>query len=480
MGCLAKLAWLRLRRVHVAILVFIGLITNYMLRVNINMTIEYMTNPERGGGPKVDWTLDQKESIKSALFIGYVIMQVPGGRLGDMFGTKKVFGLAMFLCAILAALIPVISTELKPDISFPLIYALRLVQGLVLGPCFPILNPLTNRWSPESEKGTFVSFSYLGGTFGSVITFPLCGIIIRNTSWVWVYYISAGLTFLWFALWMLFFHDFPENDPFITEDEKKLIIGSRAYDASQEAEDRELPLIPLVFDILKTPAVWVDMCGDFCNGIGFYVMLTEAPAFFKALLPLGEDPDTLGYICAIPLLGRALYGFTCGAVSDYMINSGRISRLNMQKVIANLAFLFPAAGMIGLSFLLTPELQVAAVAVLVFTFSFNGGTMSSYIQNLINLAPNRSGTLYGISNGFGNITGFLVPEIKKRIVLNESSISEWRWMFVLACGFYCAEAAIFTIFAKDAVQAFNFKSYAGVTTLNYFTSGQIFKLPKRQ
>ena len=71
----------------------------------------------------------------------------------------------------------------------------------------------------------------------------------------------------------------------------------------------------------------VDMCGDFCNGIGFYVMLTEvilhlkkmlpwhlihflhfcffqAPAFFKALLPLGEDPDTLGYICAIPLLGR--------------------------------------------------------------------------------------------------------------------------------------------------------------------------------
>ena len=34
-------------------------------------------------------------------------------------------------------------------------------------------------------------------------------------------------------------------------------------------------------------------------------------------------------------------------------------------------------------------IQVAAVVVLVFTFSFNGGTMSSYIQNLINLAPNR-------------------------------------------------------------------------------------------
>ena len=36
----------------------------------------YFCSPEKGGGPKVDWTLDQKESIKSALFIGYVIMQV--------------------------------------------------------------------------------------------------------------------------------------------------------------------------------------------------------------------------------------------------------------------------------------------------------------------------------------------------------------------------------------------------------------------
>ena len=34
------------------------------------------SSPEKGGGPKVGWTLDQKESIKSALFIGYVIMQV--------------------------------------------------------------------------------------------------------------------------------------------------------------------------------------------------------------------------------------------------------------------------------------------------------------------------------------------------------------------------------------------------------------------
>ena len=34
--------WTCLRRVHVAVLVFFGLITNFMLRVNIMYAIEYM------------------------------------------------------------------------------------------------------------------------------------------------------------------------------------------------------------------------------------------------------------------------------------------------------------------------------------------------------------------------------------------------------------------------------------------------------
>ena len=44
------------------------------------------------------------------------------------------------------------------------------------------------------------------------------------------------------------------------------------------------------------------ICGSF-QAPAFYGSF-QAPAFFKALLPLGEDPDTLGYICAIPLLSR--------------------------------------------------------------------------------------------------------------------------------------------------------------------------------
>ena len=40
--------------------------------------------------------------------------------------------------------------------------------------------------------------------------------IVQNSSWVWIFYGSAALTFMWAALWAVFFFDMPEDDPFIT------------------------------------------------------------------------------------------------------------------------------------------------------------------------------------------------------------------------------------------------------------------------
>ena len=175
---------LGLRKVHVACLIFLGRVTNYMLRVNLNLTIEYMTSQENNNN-FVAWP-NQQEDIEGAFFIGYFILQVPGGRLAEIFGTKRIFGYFMFVCAIAAALTPVCST-LDASASFPLVYTLRIVQGLAQSVCFSSLHPLTSKWSPEKEKGKFVSFFYLGDTFGSVVI---------SLYVVWSMTIWAGFGFL--------------------------------------------------------------------------------------------------------------------------------------------------------------------------------------------------------------------------------------------------------------------------------------------
>ena len=42
---------------------------------------------------------------------------------------------------------------------------------------------LTDRWVPDREKSAFLSFAYVGGTFGSIITNPICGLIIPALGW---------------------------------------------------------------------------------------------------------------------------------------------------------------------------------------------------------------------------------------------------------------------------------------------------------
>ena len=72
----------------------------------------------------------------------------------------------------------------------------------------------------------------------------------------------------------------------------------------------------------------------------------------------------------------------------------------------------------------------------------------------------RSGTTYGITNGFGNLSGFGVPYVVAAITAgHEHSAMAWRWVFFIAAGFYVLATVFFVFAASGKVQDFNTKSY---------------------
>ncbi|XP_023343977.1 probable anion transporter 2, chloroplastic [Eurytemora carolleeae] len=93
--------------------------------------------------------------------------------------------------------------------------------------------------------------------------------------------------------------------------------------------------------------------------------------------------------------------------------------------------------------------------------------MSGHIQNILSISPNRSGTLYGLTNGFGNISGFLVPMVKDWVVQDLKSVSDWRYLFIIAASLYLFETIYFNIFASRRVQEFNEKDYKEISTIEY-------------
>ena len=79
-------------------------------------------------------------------------------------------------CVILVRLLQVGLTLLRTQSQVSL-------QGSLESFAFPSLHTMVSRWVPEDERSAFISFAYVGGTFGSVITNPMCGLIIAHLGW---------------------------------------------------------------------------------------------------------------------------------------------------------------------------------------------------------------------------------------------------------------------------------------------------------
>ena len=130
------------------------------------------------------------------------------------------------------------------------------------------------------------------------------------------------------------------------------------------------------------------------------------------------------------------------------------------QVNTALAFMVPAIGLILLPSLATPKNQVMIITMIIIMFEsfvilrFRFGLFSCWwlrglsteaqtrdtYRTLLDLPQtgadadadeegcwfqwfDRSGTLYGLTNGFGNISGYLVPQLKSYIVQVDSQLS---------------------------------------------------------
>ena len=172
-----------------------------------------------------------------------------------MYGTKLVFGISNFLVAVLALITPVLAKvdvwfvlairllQVLPPHNLPPPSHLSIIQGSLEAFAFPSLNTMVSKWVPEEERSAFISFAFVGGTFGSVITNPLCGLIISSLGWEAVFYVTGGISAGWCLVWLLVVSDSPEQSKMISDQERKYIINKREY--SSEGKD-DVPMIPLL------------------------------------------------------------------------------------------------------------------------------------------------------------------------------------------------------------------------------------------
>lgn len=435
-------------RYLMAVLAFLGFVNIYGMRVNFSITLVEMvtrSNVSTENGTwnfhqAFDWDREQQGILLSAFFWGYIVTQFPGGLLACKFGGHKVYGFGILLTAVLTVLTPVAAKYG----SFRWIMVLRILEGLAEGVTYPAHAAFWSKWAPNLERTKLVGMSAAGSYAGTLITLPLCGLLVDYFDWESVFYIFGASGLCWTILWFFLASETPESNRFIAEEEKRYVIFHRD-DERKAVVIKEVPWKL----ILTSMPVYAALVTNVCGSWGWYTLLTELPTYMKDVLKF--DIKENGFLSGLPYLAMTVAMFAFSSVADVIRKRRILSTTSVRKIFAVIGYLGQAIFLLLTGFTRNSSI---AVAYLTLAVGFSGIASSSLAIIMLDIAPRYSGIIMGISNCIATVPGIVSP-ILTGVITREKTLNEWRIVFFISSSVYTFGAVFFGLFASGEVQPWN-------------------------
>ncbi|XP_045498216.1 putative inorganic phosphate cotransporter [Colias croceus] len=419
---------------------FLGMLLAYCMRVNMSIAIVDMTNSDND--LYFDWTYGTQSIILSSFYWGYVVFQIPSGVLAGKIGGKILIIVVVSTNAILSLMLP-IAGKLG---DWKLVCLCRVLQGLFQAPLFPSMHQLLSQWVPLEEKGTLCTLVYAGSTLGIFTQNIVSGLLATAFGWQSIFYVNGALGIIWTIGYVILGAATPEQSGFIKQDELKYIQASLGRTEKQKSH-------PTPFKkIIKCLPFWAAVAAHCGQNWGFIALMTEMPTYMAKVLDVKLSKN--GMLSALPYLSMYVLSFPMGMMTDVIIRRGWLNVTNTRKLFNSIGLWGPAIALIGLSYMPEGNMLVAVI-MLTITVGVNAGHYTGYTLVLIDMAPNFSASLMGISNCFANIVSLISPLIWGVIIEDETDPAEWRKCFFLSSGIYFLTNLCFVLFATSVTQSWN-------------------------
>jgi len=447
------------------VLAFIGFIFNYTLRINMNLVITSMVNqtaldiregkvPDPGQADKdgpFEWDSVLTGDVVGMFFAGYMVFQMPGGRMAEVYGGKRVLTAAMGGISVLTLLIPV-AAKAGGAQGYPyLLVIVRVLMGLCEAATFPCITSMLARWAPESERAAMSTIIMSGSQAGTIVGFFVSGVLADWLGWEYVFYIEAGACFIWLALWVWLVADTPQTHPSITKEELDYISAGLPATAASS------PPIPWRAIWTSLP-FWAIMVSNVGNNWGFHLLMTELPQYLKKNFADMDTSTAVGIWTAIPYGSMWITANILGFFSDWLIRKKYLTTEWTRKVFNSLSHLGPAAALLVIVLFVSNEDKKETLTLVMFTLAVGcmGALYSGFITNPQDIAPNFAGTILGLTNCIGSIPGFVAPAIASAIVVgDDTDVTRWRTVWIITIAILCVEVVQFLVLAKGEPQPWN-------------------------
>jgi len=281
-------------------LLFASTVINYIDRQTLNVLAPYLK-------AEYHWTNRDFALIVIAFRISYAVVQLIGGRLVDVLGTRRGLGLAVAWYSVMAMLTS-LASGLGSFCTF------RFLLGAGEAANWPGATKAVSEWFPAKERGIAVALFDSGSAIGGAVA-PALVVWLLHVFGTWrpAFLITGALGFLWLLAWIATYHR-PEEHPRISDSERAMILKTRSG-AGETMAPARAPLSILVRYRQTWGIVLAKAILD-----PYWFLVADWFALFLVSRGFRLEDTLVGFW--VPFVCADLGNFVGGGLSSYFIHVG--------------------------------------------------------------------------------------------------------------------------------------------------------------
>ncbi|MFE8152028.1 MFS transporter [Brenneria goodwinii] len=370
--------WLR-----VIVPIMIACIISFMDRVNISFALP--------GGMETDLDMgSQMAGLAGGIFfIGYLFLQIPGGRMAVHGSGRKFIACSLLAWAVISILTGFVTNHYQ-------LLALRFLLGVSEGGMLPVVLTMVSNWFPEKEIGRANAFVMMFAPLGGMFTAPLSGFIINMLDWRWLFILEGVLSAIIMVLWWFVISDRPEEAKWLSAKERDYLVTELTREREARMNIAPVTNAPLKEVFLNNGLVKLIILNFFYQ-TGDYGYTLWLPTILKNLT--GGSMASVGILAILPFVATILGIYTISVLVD---------KTGKRRLFIMLSLFCFAAGLIC-SVIFRNHPVASYISLVVCGFFLKAATGPFWSIPGCIAVPEVAGGARGVINGLGNLGGFCGP-----------------------------------------------------------------------
>lgn len=339
----------------------------------------------------------------NVFMITYALGKFLSGKLYDIIGTRMGFTVSIVVWSV-ASIFHAFARGLFSLTLF------RALLGLGEAGNWPGAVKSNGEWFPVKQRAIAQGIFNAGASLGSVVAPVLIAYLYGHFGWRTTFIIIGAVGLLWVIPWLFINKTTPESHPWITDEERNLIMNSR-IEATKSTENKKEKGLSVV-QILKHKESWGVLASRFFIEPIWWLFVGWMPLYLNS--EFGFSIEEIGATIWISYLGGMAGSIIGGWYSGKLMETKTVDAARKITITIGGSLIF--LGLLGIIFLVNennPMTFIYIVAVVLFGFQFAIGNIQTISSDL--LKGPSVGTLAGLAGTVAAVSVIIMNSLIPKI-----------------------------------------------------------------